>query len=283
MIEAGEVGAVFTVVDRASAALKAIADQLKVLQERIDAIQARVDGLGAGLGASFDKAALAISSGMGKAADNAIAELGRIDAAAAATAANVGRIDRGAALLGGPGRTPTGPGGFGGGGGGGPHFGSVGTSLPGGSRVSLPGGPLMAAGAAAGYGTYLAAQMDDAIFQLEYHAALPATAANDARLRGIIQGAMSRTGSSLDAVIEAAKDEVRMFKGTPGGGLDVLPEMLTAAATESRLKGSSLDESMKALIGLAHMTKEYGPEAIKALAPTFAFLSASNPSSLASI
>ena len=47
MIEAGEVGAVFTVVDRASAVLKAIADQLKVLQERIDAIQARFDGLGA--------------------------------------------------------------------------------------------------------------------------------------------------------------------------------------------------------------------------------------------
>src|SRR6185437_7355149 len=84
MIEAGEVGAVFTVVDKASAVLKAIADQLKVLQERIDAIQARFDGLGAGLGASFDKAALAISSGMGKAADTAIAELGRIDAGAAA-------------------------------------------------------------------------------------------------------------------------------------------------------------------------------------------------------
>src|SRR6185437_3033442 len=126
MIEAGEVGAVFTVVDKASAVLKAIADQLKALQARIDAIQARFDGLGAGLGASFDKAALAISSGMGKAADNAIAELGRIDAAAAATAANVGRIGRGVALLGGPG---VGGGGGGGRGGvfargthGGPHF-----------------------------------------------------------------------------------------------------------------------------------------------------------------
>jgi hypothetical protein len=74
-----------------------------------------------------------------------------------------------------------------------------------------------------------------------------------------------------------------MFQGTPGGGIDVLPEMLKAAAIEARVKGESPEESMKALIGLAHMTKEYGPEAIKKLAPAFAFLSTANPSSLASI
>ena len=74
-----------------------------------------------------------------------------------------------------------------------------------------------------------------------------------------------------------------MFKGTPGGGVDVLPEMLRAAATEARLKGTSLEESMTALIGLAHMTKEYNPEQIKKLVPAFAFLSASNPASLGGI
>jgi len=62
-----------------------------------------------------------------------------------------------------------------------------------------------------------------------------------------------------------------MFQGTPGGGLDVLPEMLRAATIESRLKGSTPEESMRALIGLAHMTKQYSPEAIKKLAPAFAF------------
>ena len=31
---------------------------------------------------------------------------------------------------------------------------------------------------------------------------------------------------------------------------------------------------MKALIGLAHMTKQYSPDQIKKLAPAFAFLSA---------
>jgi hypothetical protein len=71
-----------------------------------------------------------------------------------------------------------------------------------------------------------------------------------------------------------------MFQGRPGGGLDVLPEMLRAATIESRLKGSSVTESMRSLIDLAHMTKQYSPEAIKKLAPAFAFLSTANPSSL---
>src|SRR5258708_34050869 len=56
-----------------------------------------------------------------------------------------------------------------------------------------------------------------------------------------------------------------------------------AATIESRLKGSSVPESMRSLIGLAHMTKQYSPEAIKKLAPAFAFLSTANPASLASI
>ena len=92
-----------------------------------------------------------------------------------------------------------------------------------------------------------------------------------------------RSGYGLHDISESAKQEIRMFQGTPGGGLDVLPEMLRAATIESRLKGESPEESMKALIGLAHMTKEYGPEAIKKLAPAFAFLSTANPGSLSSI
>ena len=72
-----------------------------------------------------------------------------------------------------------------------------------------------------------------------------------------------------------------MFKGTPGGGVDVLPEMLRAAATEARVKGTSLDESMTSLIGYAHMLKDYTPDEIKKVAPVLAFLSASNPASLA--
>jgi hypothetical protein len=94
---------------------------------------------------------------------------------------------------------------------------------------------------------------------------------------------MAESGYGLKDIAESAKQEIRMFQGTPGGGLDVLPEMLRAATIESRLKGESPEESMKALIGLAHMTKQYDPAAIRKLAPAFAFLSTANPSSLSSI
>jgi hypothetical protein len=40
---------------------------------------------------------------------------------------------------------------------------------------------------------------------------------------------------------------------------------------------------MKSLVGLAHMTKTYDPDAIKKLAPVFSFLSTANPQSLSSI
>jgi hypothetical protein len=127
---------------------------------------------------------------------------------------------------------------------------------------------------------YLEAQMEDAIAQIEYHTGERNTPENSSKYRSIIQNAMSKTGRTLEEVTAATKQEVRMFKGTPGGGIDVLPEMLQAAATEARLKGTSLEESMTSLIGLSHMTKEYSSDQIKKLAPAFAFLSASNPSSL---
>ena len=171
----------------------------------------------------------------------------------------------------------------GGGGSGGAHFTGPGMGLPGGSHMRLGGSAAMAGVGVLGYGAFLEAQMQDAIFQLLYHTGQADTPETREKFSRIIQDAMASTGSSLSAVADAAKQEVRMFKGTPGGGVDVLPEMLRAAATEARLKGTSLEEFMSALIGLAHMTKEYNPEQIKKLAPAFAFLSASNPASLKGI
>jgi hypothetical protein len=120
-------------------------------------------------------------------------------------------------------------------------------------------------------GAFEESKMQDAVFQLLYRSGMEGTDANRKKFRDIIQNSMSECGYSLDSIVEAAKTETRMFKGTPGGGLDVLPEVLRAATTEARLKGSSPEESMKALVGLAHMTKEYSPDAIKKLAPVFAF------------
>jgi hypothetical protein len=141
----------------------------------------------------------------------------------------------------------------------------------------------MAGAGLLGYGVYEAAQMVDAVFQLIYHSGLEQSDANRSKFRKMLQDSMSESGYGLHDIAESAKQEIRMFAGTPGHGIDVLPEMLRAATIESRLKGESPEESMRALIGLAHMTKQYSPEAIKKLAPAFAFLSTANPSSLSSI
>ena len=168
------------------------------------------------------------------------------------------------------------------GGGGGAHFGGPSVGIPGGGHVNFRGGAAAAAGLI-GYGAYEAAEMEDAVWQLIYHSGQEQNAGNRDKFRKILQDAMTTSGYGVHDIAESAKQEIRMFQGTPGGGLDVLPEMLRAATIESRLKGESPEESMKALIGLAHMTKQYSPEAIKKLAPAFAFLSTANPGSLSSI
>jgi hypothetical protein len=162
------------------------------------------------------------------------------------------------------------------------HFGGPSAPLPGGGHLRFGGGAAAAAGLL-GYGAYEAAQMEDAVWQLIYHSGQEQNETNRARFRKMLQDAMTESGYGLKDISEAAKQEIRMFQGTPGGGIGVLPEMLRAATIESRLKGSSPDESMRALVGLAHMTKQYDPEAIKKLAPAFAFLSTANPGSLSSI
>ncbi len=169
---------------------------------------------------------------------------------------------------------------------GGAHISGPAIGIPGGGHVRFggnAGGAALGAAGFVGYGAYEAAQMEDAVWQLIYHSGREQTPENRAMFRKILQDSMAESGYSLHDVSESAKQEIRMFQGTPGGGIDVLPEMLRAATIESRLKGESPEESMKALIGLAHMTKQYDPEAIKKLAPAFAFLSTANPGSLSSI
>ena len=183
-----EVGAIFTIGDKASPVLLSISKQLSALQAQIDKAiislkdfgantglsgfnrqlgiaNKRIDSLGVGIGSS----AGAISKG----ANTAIADLGRIDAAAAATRANLASLSIGGGLPGGGaprGIRARGTGAHGGGGGGGPaHFTGPGMGLPGGSHMRLGGSAAMAGVGVLGYGAFLEAQMQDAIFQLLYH------------------------------------------------------------------------------------------------------------------
>ena len=94
---------------------------------------------------------------------------------------------------------------------------------------------------------------------------------------------MAESGYGLTDTAKAALQEIRMFQATPGGGVDVLPEMLSAAAKEAIAKDNSPEESMSSLIGFAHMFRAYTPPAIAKLAPSFAFLSTANPDRLGQI
>jgi hypothetical protein len=281
-----EVGAIFKIIDEASPALRKMLGQIRELRLALDKVKASMAEVGAfkppaGIGTAIGETnELATSWGR----VTAEARAARAAMTQAATAA------RGAASFppaagggGGGNRGVFRPGARGGAyGGAGAHVGGPGLPVPGGGHVRFGGGAMAAAGLL-GYGVVEAAQMEDAVWQLTYHSGQEQNDTSHGRFRKILQDSMSESGYSIHDIAESAKQEIRMFQGTPGGGLDVLPEMLRAATIESRLKGESPEESMKALIGLAHMTKQYSPEAIKKLAPAFAFLSTANPSSLSSI
>lgn len=286
MITSFEVGAVFRIINRASPTLTAILRQVRVLNEAIDKARLNLAELSSGT---------LVTAGLSKAVSDTRAlavEWANVAKNAAMAQRAIGVASTATLRAGAAAAVPPAAAGLGGRGGGGRHrpgwLGGHGhitgpyVPVPGGAHVGFTGGAAAAAGLL-GYGAYQAAEMQDAVFQLIYHAGLEQNATNRARFRKILQDAMAESGYGLKDIAESAKQEIRMFQGTPGGGLEVLPEMLRAATIESRLKGSSPEESMTALIGLAHMTKQYSPEAIKKLAPAFAFLSTANPGSLQSI
>jgi hypothetical protein len=291
MISSFTVGSIFKIVDEASPALRLILKQVRELNTALDRARASLTSLGKPIGlagAVGETSALAKAWGdVAKNAGLAQRAIGSASTVAARTAlppaaaaVTTGEA-RAAAGLPPRGRAPSRPG-WHSGGGGGAHFGGPSLPMPGGGHVRGRGGAMAGAGLL-GYGVYEAAEMEDAVFQLIYHSGLEQNDANRAKFRKILQNSMVESGYPLKEIAESAKQEIRMFQGTPGGGLDVLPEMLRASTTEARLKGSTPQESMRALIGLAHMTKQYSPEAIKKLAPAFAFLSTANPSSLSSM
>jgi hypothetical protein len=289
MITSFQVGAVFEIINKASPTLTKILAQVRELNLALDKARANLAAMGklampTGLTAAVGETQALAGAWREVAAASALAtrNLGAAGAAAsrsAAVSAATGGVGGGGGGAGG-GRHR--PGWLGGGGGGGAHFRGPSAPIPGGGHMRLGGGAMAGAGLLS-YGVYEAAEMEDAVWQLIYHSGLEQNDSSRAKFRKVLQDSMVESGYGLKDIAEAAKQEIRMFQGTPGGGLDVLPEMLRAATIEARVKGSGVPESMRSLIGLAHMTKQYSPEAIKKLAPAFAFLSTANPSSLSSM
>jgi hypothetical protein len=162
------------------------------------------------------------------------------------------------------------------------HVSGLSTKIPGGHAHFRGGGnTAMAAAGALAYGVYEEAELEDAVFQMKWHAGLPNTSANSKYFRDLIQSTASQTGFGYKEIAEAATDEIRLLKGADGkesGGLAILPEMLRAAALESKVKpGTSLQSAMTSLVEMAHMAQEYGIDDIKGMAPLLGFLSTTNP------
>jgi uncharacterized protein YcfJ len=304
MISSFTVGSIFKIVDEASPALRLILAEVRKLNVALDQARANLAAMGKFAAPAGLTAAVGETSALAKAwkdvaanatlanraigsASTTAARAALPAAAAALPAAAAAALPPAAAAAAGAGGGAGGgrhrPGWLGGGGGGGGmHFRGPGVGLPGGGHMR-GGGAAMAGAGLLGYGVYEAAEMEDAVWQLIYHSKGKQDDVTRAKFRKILQDSMLETGYGLKETKDAALQEIRMFQGTPGGGVDVLPEMLTAAGKEARAKGNTLGESMRSFIGLAHMTKSYDPEAIKKLARPFAYLSTANPSSLGSI
>jgi hypothetical protein len=285
MITSFEVGAIFKIVNEASPALTKILRQVRELSAAIDKARENLATVGKFAMPTGLTAAVAETSDLAKAWGDVAknATTARFAIGNASTVAARAALPSAAAAATGGGGGRHRPGWLGRGG---AHISGPAMGLPGGGHIRVGGrlgGGAMAAAGMLGYGAYQAAEMEDAVWQLIYHSGGEQNDATRSKFRKILQDSMSESGYSLHDISESAKQEIRMFQGTPGGGIDVLPEMLRAATIESRLKGESREESMKALIGLAHMTKQYDPAAIRKLAPAFAFLSTANPGSLSSI
>jgi TP901 family phage tail tape measure protein len=275
MVNSFEVASTFRIIDAASPVLAKILKQVRELGLAIDKARTNLASLGTG-----SIAGLSTATGETQALANAWKEVATASAAATRNMATAGAASRRASAAGVAAAGGRGGRGWGGGGG---HFGSTSIPIPGGSHFRMSGNAAMAGAGLLGYGVYQEMEMQDAVVQLLYHTGQSESGANQKKFRDIIQGAHSKTGKPLNEVIEAAKDYTRQMVGTPGGGLDSLPDMMKYAGTESILKGSGLKESMSSFVSLAHMVQAYSPEQMKKLAPDFAFLSSANPDKLGGI
>ena len=270
MIAGFEVGAVFKIINEASPALAKILKQVRELQVTIDKAKTSLSSIGASPGLT---AAIAETGNLAKAWNDVSKNAAAAQRAMGSASVRSTMAAASAATGGGGNRFRPRSG---------MHITGPGAPIPGGGHIRSGSGGMAAAGLM-GYGVYEAAEMEKYVFQLLYHSHQQNTPANALKLRRVLQDSMGETGFGLEPTAKAALDAIRMLQGTPGGGLDVLPELLSAAGKEAILKDNSPQESVKSLIGLAHMSKVYDPQGISKLARTFAFLSTANPSSLGSI
>ncbi len=301
---AGSVGAVFEIENRASAQLKALMRDFDALQASIDKVQDAMRTLAFPPGLNKNLGILATrmtevanaSTAAGAAGDEAAAAFVKIDGSANTAAASLSRVAAEMKGISAEAKAVNGSAlavsGGGRGGmfhrGGGAHISGPGVALPGGSHLRLPGGPLMVAGAAVGYGAYLEGEFEDQTArmiltgQMNGDVKMTDTAVFK-QIRETLQGISARTGYGPGEVGEAMLGVERQFAGQPlDRRLRIEETIAPYAAAEARLKETNFKESFEALVGLTHMTGTYDPEKLPELMRQFSYASLITPAPITS-
>jgi hypothetical protein len=273
MITSFEVGAVFKIIDEASPALKKMLEQIRALNKAIASTRTELSAVMKSFGATLDPAIMQTREFAAQWGAVSKAALGARASIAAAARASVPSVPSGGGANNARNRV------FGRSGSG-FHVSSLGVPLPGGhARISGGNAALAGAGLTAD-AIYQAAELQKESFLAWWHSGMADTPGSQNKIRDLIQNATSATGYNFKEVGEASEEIFRLMKGVPGNGLDIAPELLRAGATESLIKGQSLQESVKSLVEMSHMMGIYDPEQLKAMAPIIGFLSTANPASL---
>jgi hypothetical protein len=296
MIRDFEIGAVFAIVDDATGPLRKILEAVREVTKAVKVARQEMAGFGTAIAPGVAEAIAETNKLAGawtKAAESsaAAAKVMRDSAASAGSAARAAaavsvpsvaqaaRSGAGAAAVGGGGGFRPGVGGVGGGGG--FHITSPGVPLGPLGHARFGGNATMAGAAVFGLSLYEAANMETDVHWLNYHLGRKDSKENDSESRKLIEDTMKSTGLGLAQVGKSVTDVARIMRDTPG--VDVVkeaPRVLRAALTESLSKGTTLDESVKSILGMTHMVQAYKPGEMEKLYQVFAYLSTANPAPL---
>ena len=305
MLESGEVGAIFRIVDDASPALKRIAELLEKLQGQIVRTQKSMKamafppGLNRSLGIMETRMTQIAEASKGL--DAATGAFAKIDATAASTSANLANISREMKTIAAESRAVNGPaalrggapsslrarGSGGHGGGSGVHFGGGSVPLPGDQHARFSGTPALVAAGAVAWGTYEEAKVQDFVTKMFMTGGVTVNGplADDPRykqIRGAILSSYVKTGLPLEQIEEGFLEGTRLLAPLPfDKRVASVSQVMPNAMLESYLKdGTSIPEAVKAMVGLTHQQGQYGPEQIAAMSDHLAYLSTTTDASL---
>ena len=280
MLTAMEVVALFKIKDEATDPIRRIAAEAKKLSDQLKVLTDQ----GIKVGDTMKTVFTNMGSGVGAATAEVrtlAAEWAKVERAAlaAGAAARTG----GVATTGPTFRRGVHPGG------GGIHVPPV--ALPGGASASFGNNFIMAGVGAGLYGGWLEGQLDSQARQAVYIAhqgqEMPKKDVLDrerAQFIQLVKSVSTETGVPMHDVGEALTTDIRQGKGFSWDQrLGGARSLLTTAAQEAQLKGVSYKESSEALIGFAHMLKEYDPTNMTNIYPELQYLATSSPASLAKI